>query len=152
MKSKDPDQDAGGGLLKVKRCDRHNGLSATHPSFARGMRLRCAKENRCRSGSRCQSVVYRLIKALPFTCTFRCAAHLEPVKPVAAFLIGTGQIAAGVTVLTVGEILKLVIVERLFKLCRRKLLKIPLFAWLHESLAGCPTLDPEGQLGRSPCH
>lgn len=54
---------------------------------------------------------------------------LEPVKPVAAYLIGTGQIATGVTVLTIGEILKLVIVERLFKLCRRKLLKIPLFAW-----------------------
>jgi hypothetical protein len=53
---------------------------------------------------------------------------LEPVKPVAAYLIATGQIAAGVTVLTIGEILKLVIVERLFKLCRRKLLKIPLFA------------------------
>jgi hypothetical protein len=56
---------------------------------------------------------------------------LEPVKPVAAYLIATGQIAAGVTVLTIGEILKLVIVERLFKLCRRKLLKIPLFAWCY---------------------
>jgi hypothetical protein len=54
---------------------------------------------------------------------------LEPVKPVAAYLMATGQMAAGVTVLTIGEILKLVIVERLFKLCRRKLLKIPLFAW-----------------------
>jgi hypothetical protein len=54
---------------------------------------------------------------------------LEPVKPVAAYLMGTGQIVAGVTLLTIGEILKLVIVERLFKLCRRKLLKIPLFAW-----------------------
>jgi hypothetical protein len=54
---------------------------------------------------------------------------LEPVKPVAAYLIATGQIAAGVTVLAIGEILKLVIVERLFKLCRRKLLKIPLFGW-----------------------
>jgi hypothetical protein len=54
---------------------------------------------------------------------------LEPVKPVAAYLMATGQFAAGVTVLTIGEILKLVIVERLFKLCRRKLLKIPLFAW-----------------------
>jgi hypothetical protein len=56
---------------------------------------------------------------------------LEPVKPVAAYLMATGQIAAGVTVLTIGEILKLVIVERLFKLCRRKLLKIPLFAWCY---------------------
>ena len=54
---------------------------------------------------------------------------LEPVKPVAAYLIGTGQIVGGVTLLTIGEISKLVIVERLFKLCRRKLLKIPLFAW-----------------------
>ncbi len=56
---------------------------------------------------------------------------LEPVKPIAAYLIGSGHIAAGVTVLTIGEILKLVIVERLFKLCRRKLLKIPLFAWAY---------------------
>jgi hypothetical protein len=56
---------------------------------------------------------------------------LEPVKPVAAYLMATGQIAAGVTVLTIGEILKLVIVERLFKLCRRKLLKIPMFAWTY---------------------
>jgi hypothetical protein len=54
---------------------------------------------------------------------------LEPVKPVAAYLIGTGQIAAGTAVLVIGEVLKLIIVERLFKLCRRKLLKIPLFAW-----------------------
>jgi hypothetical protein len=53
---------------------------------------------------------------------------LEPVKPIAAYLIATDQIAAGITVLAVGEILKLVVVERLFKLCRRKLLKIPLFA------------------------
>jgi hypothetical protein len=56
---------------------------------------------------------------------------LEPVKPVAAYLMATGQLAAGVTVLAIGEILKLVIVERLFKLCRRKLLKIPLFAWCY---------------------
>lgn len=32
-------------------------------------------------------------------------------------------------VLTIGEILKLVIIERLFKLCRYKLLKIRPFAW-----------------------
>jgi hypothetical protein len=54
---------------------------------------------------------------------------LEPVKPVAAYLMATSQIAAGITMLVVGELLKLVIVERLFKLCRRKLLKIPIFAW-----------------------
>lgn len=53
---------------------------------------------------------------------------LEPVKPVAAYLVSKGSFSAGMTVLAIGEILKLVIVERLFKLCRYKLLKIPLFA------------------------
>src|SRR6476620_7302126 len=54
---------------------------------------------------------------------------LEPVKPLAAYLIASGQMATGMTVLAIGEILKLVIVERLFRLCRGKLLKIPMFAW-----------------------
>ena len=39
---------------------------------------------------------------------------LEPVKPVAAYLAATGHIAAGFIVLAVGEILKLVLLERLF--------------------------------------
>src|SRR5882762_7976467 len=39
---------------------------------------------------------------------------LEPVKPVAAYLAGTGHIAMGLIVFVVGEVLKLVLVERLF--------------------------------------
>jgi hypothetical protein len=54
---------------------------------------------------------------------------LEPVKPVAAYLIASGSVLSGMTVLIAGELLKLVIIERLFKLCRLKLLKIPAFAW-----------------------
>jgi hypothetical protein len=54
---------------------------------------------------------------------------LEPVKPVAAYLVATGSVSAGMTILIAGEVLKLVIIERLFKLCRLKLLKIPIFAW-----------------------
>ena len=54
---------------------------------------------------------------------------LEPVKPVTAYLVSTGKFSAGIAVLIVGEILKLIIVERIFQLCRYKLLKIPLFAW-----------------------
>jgi hypothetical protein len=54
---------------------------------------------------------------------------LEPVKPVAAYLMATGSVPAGISVLIAGELLKLVIIERLFKLCRFKLMKIPLFAW-----------------------
>lgn len=41
-------------------------------------------------------------------------AILEPVKPMAAYLIGTGHIVTGLITLVVGEILKLVLVERLF--------------------------------------
>jgi len=54
---------------------------------------------------------------------------LEPVKPVAAYLAATGHFMASLAMLVVGEILKLVLVERLFDLNRDKLLTIPAFAW-----------------------
>jgi hypothetical protein len=57
---------------------------------------------------------------------------LEPVKPIAACLIGTGQVAMGLIILAVGEILKLVLVERLFSISRDKLMSIPAFAWTYE--------------------
>ena len=56
---------------------------------------------------------------------------LEPVKPVAAYLAATGQIVSSVVTLIVGELLKLVLVERLFSLTRDKLMKIPAFAWAY---------------------
>jgi hypothetical protein len=56
---------------------------------------------------------------------------LEPVKPVAAYLAATGQVKSSLMVLVIGEILKLVLVERLFSLNRDKLLTIPAFAWAY---------------------
>ena len=56
---------------------------------------------------------------------------LEPVKPVAAYLAATGQIMISVLTLVVGELLKLVLIERLFSLTRDKLMKIPAFAWAY---------------------
>jgi hypothetical protein len=56
---------------------------------------------------------------------------LEPVKPVAAYLAATSHMRLGLMVLVVGEILKLVLVERLFSLNRDKLLSIPVFAWAY---------------------
>jgi hypothetical protein len=56
---------------------------------------------------------------------------LEPVKPVAAYLTGTGHIGMGMIVLVVGEVLKLVLVERLFSVSRDKLISIPAFAWTY---------------------
>jgi hypothetical protein len=54
---------------------------------------------------------------------------LEPIKPVAAYLAATGQFVSSVVTLVAGELLKLVLVERLFSLTRDKLMKIPAFAW-----------------------
>jgi hypothetical protein len=56
---------------------------------------------------------------------------LEPVKPVAAYLTATGHIAGGLTVLLVGELLKLVLIERLFCISRDKLMSISAFAWCY---------------------
>jgi hypothetical protein len=56
---------------------------------------------------------------------------LEPVKPLAAYLAATGQMVSCILTLTIGELLKLVLVERLFSLTRDKLMKIPAFAWAY---------------------
>src|SRR5262249_49162659 len=56
---------------------------------------------------------------------------LEPVKPLAAYLAATGQWVVSAVALIVGEVLKLVLVERLFSLTRDKLMKIPAFAWAY---------------------
>ena len=56
---------------------------------------------------------------------------LEPVKPVAAYLAATGQMVSGVVTLVAGELIKLILVERLFSLTRVKLMKIPAFAWAY---------------------
>ncbi len=54
---------------------------------------------------------------------------LEPVKPVAAYLAATGHVVLAAEIFVLGEILKLVLVERLFVLGRDKLMSIPAFAW-----------------------
>jgi hypothetical protein len=56
---------------------------------------------------------------------------LEPVKPVAAYLTATGHVVSGLAVLVVGELLKLILIERLFRISRDKLMSIPAFAWCY---------------------
>ena len=56
---------------------------------------------------------------------------LEPVKPVAAYLAATGHIVGGLMALIVGELLKLLLVERLFSASRDTLMSIPVFAWCY---------------------
>lgn len=59
---------------------------------------------------------------------------LEPVKPLAAYLTATGHIVGGLTVLAIAEILKLVLIERLFRISHDKLLSIRWFAWCYDKL------------------
>ena len=56
---------------------------------------------------------------------------LEPVKPVAAYLLAKGRYSHSIAVLVIGEILKVTIVERLFHVGRAKLMMIPAFAWTY---------------------
>ena len=56
---------------------------------------------------------------------------LEPIKPFAAYLAATGQLIEAALAFVTGEVLKLVLVERLFCLTRNKLMRIPAFAWAY---------------------
>jgi hypothetical protein len=56
---------------------------------------------------------------------------LEPVKMIAAYMAATGQFVSATATFVIGEILKLVLVERLFELTKNKLMKIPVFAWAY---------------------
>lgn len=60
---------------------------------------------------------------------------LEPIKPLAAYLAATGQFFCAAATFIVGELLKLVLVERLFHLTRDKLMRIPAFAWAYGKFA-----------------
>ena len=54
---------------------------------------------------------------------------LEPAKPLAGYLMGTGHFGAAATTFITAEVLKLTFVEQLFQLNRAKLLSIPAFAF-----------------------
>ncbi len=74
----------------------------------------------------------RSLPPYPSLCLFSVPVILlEPIKPVAAYLAATGQVLGAAVMLIVGELLKLVLVERLFSLTRDKLMTIPAFAWAY---------------------
>jgi hypothetical protein len=64
---------------------------------------------------------------------------LEPAKPIAAYLVGTGHCIIGLAILATAEILKLVLIERLFSVSRDKLLSIPAFAWCYGKYSAVKT-------------
>jgi hypothetical protein len=56
-------------------------------------------------------------------------ALLEPAKLVGAWLVATGRPTAGVAVIVGAELVKIILVERLFHVAKPKLLTIGWFAW-----------------------
>lgn len=56
---------------------------------------------------------------------------LEPLKLVAFYLMAKRQVVAGMILLGITELLKILIIERLFALSRKKLMSIPAFAWVY---------------------
>jgi hypothetical protein len=75
------------------------------------------------------------IKSLPpYSCLLLFSVPvilLEPVKMIAAYMAATGPFIWAAMTFAIGEILKLVLVERLFELTKTKLMKIPAFAWAY---------------------
>lgn len=61
---------------------------------------------------------------------------LEPAKPIGLYLIGTGHAVSGALLITIGELLKIILVERLFVVSRAKLMSIRWFAWGFNITAG----------------
>jgi hypothetical protein len=66
-----------------------------------------------------------------FALFFLPVIVLEPIKPIAAYLAATGQFLSAALAFIFGELLKLILVERLFSLTREKLMTIPPFARLY---------------------
>ncbi len=56
---------------------------------------------------------------------------LEPVKPIGALLVSAGHVVEGALTIVIGEILKITLVQRLFRLTRDRLMQIAAFALLY---------------------
>jgi hypothetical protein len=61
---------------------------------------------------------------------------LEPIKPLSAVIMASGHVVVGVMALVLAEVLKVVIVERIFHIARPKLMTIRSFAWTFDFVAG----------------
>jgi hypothetical protein len=56
---------------------------------------------------------------------------LEPIKPLGFYLMGTGRQMRGALLLIVGEAIKILVLERIFRITRPKLMSFRAFAWAY---------------------
>jgi hypothetical protein len=59
---------------------------------------------------------------------------LEPVKPLSLYLISTGRPIGGALFLIVGEVIKILVLERIFRITRPKLMSFRAFAWTYNQV------------------
>jgi hypothetical protein len=58
-------------------------------------------------------------------------AILEPVKPVGFYLTAKGHLVSGGSVIAIGEIIKVTLVEQVIEITKPKLLSFHWFAWMY---------------------
>ena len=58
-------------------------------------------------------------------------AILEPVKPVGFYLTAKGHVVSGGSVIVIGEIIKVTLVEQVIEITKPKLLSFHWFAWMY---------------------
>jgi hypothetical protein len=79
--------------------------------------------------------IVRWIKSLgPYQSLFLFIVPLiilEPVKPLSIYLISTGRQIGGVLFLIIGETIKILVLERIFRITRPKLMSFRAFAWAY---------------------
>ena len=61
---------------------------------------------------------------------------LEPAKPLGLYFMAEGHYGRGIVVIAGAELLKIVIVERIYHIGQPKLMTIPLFARAHDFVMG----------------
>ena len=63
-------------------------------------------------------------------------AILEPVKPVGFYLTAKGHLVSGGSVIAIGEIIKVTLVEQVIEITKPKLLSFHWFAWMYSRWEG----------------
>ena len=64
-------------------------------------------------------------------------AILEPVKPLGFYLTAKGHLVSGGSLIAMGEIVKVTLVEQVIEITKPKLLSFRWFAWMYRPLGSC---------------
>ena len=83
------------------------------------------------SGSRLHSWIESLNRYAALSLVVVPLAVLEPVKPIGFYLTAKGHLLGGGSVIAIGEIVKVTLVEQVIEITKPKLLSFPWFAWVY---------------------